>query len=74
MKLQNFIKGVEILRQHYTTQDGYHLAAEHGQIYLYATDTPLSDVEFSEMLDLGWFQPDNTKEGYSQEDVWSAFV
>lgn len=41
MNLKNFIEGINTLRPYYEEPDGYHLGAEHDEIYLYATDRPL---------------------------------
>ncbi len=76
MNLKNFVAGVEILLPYYNKPDGCHLGAEHDQIYLYATDAPLTDVDVARMRELGWFQPEQDDDGqpYDQEDGWSAFV
>jgi uncharacterized protein YqhQ len=58
MNLKNFIDGVDILKKYYDNLGGYHLGAEHDQIYLYQTDKPLSDEDQTKMKSLKWFQPD----------------
>lgn len=74
MNLRNFLRGAEILRSHYNDPDGYHIGAEHDQVYFYETSSPLSDAEYVEMIGLGWFQPDCEEGVYSHADGWSAFV
>lgn len=78
MQLSKFIEGLTILRPHYNDQDGYHLGAEHDQIYIYATDTPLSEEELKKLYGLGFFQPDVEDfvgpESYQPQDGWSAYV
>lgn len=74
MKLSNFIEGLVILRGHYTGQDGYHLGAEHDQIYVYATDTLLSPANVVKMKELGWFQPEQPNEDYDPSNGWSALI
>lgn len=81
MTLENFMKGLDILKPHYTKPDGYHLGAEHDQIYVYATDTPVSADDVAELLGFGFFQPEVKFEGdeptvadYNPEEGWSLYV
>lgn len=74
MTLGNFIEGCKILQPYYDKPNGYHLGAEHDQIYVYATEKPLSDEDVAKMRDLGFFQPDCSEEEYDPKDGWSAFV
>jgi len=75
MKLSEFLDGLSILTNHYDGGNGYHLGAEHDQIYLYKTDTPLSAEEVERMKSLGWFQPEQYDGSeYDPENGWSAFV
>ena len=74
MRLSKIIDGLTILRRHYTNPDGYHLSAEHDQIYLRSTDTPLTPEEAAEMFKLGWFQPDAREKSYQCDCGWSAFA
>ena len=75
MNLKNFTEGVSIIRAFYDDPDGYHIGAEHDQLYLYATDRPMDEASVAKLKELGWFQPDSTDDdAYSPEDGWSAFV
>jgi hypothetical protein len=74
MTLENFIEGCKILQPYYENPNGYHLGAEHDQIFVYATQNPLSENDVQKMRDLGFFQPDTSEEQYDAEDGWSAFV
>jgi hypothetical protein len=81
MTLDNFLKGLQILRPHYDKPDGYHLGAEHDQIYIYATNTQVSADDVAELLNLGFFQPDVRYKGeeptvadYDSTVGWSVFV
>lgn len=75
MTLRELVEGIEILRKHYNDPDGYHVGAEHDQIFLWATDTPLSEEEVAQMRELDWFQSEtNEEEGYSPDDGWSAWA
>ncbi len=76
MKLSNFIAGLAILREHFTDQDGYHLSAEHDEIGIYPTDTPLSPDEVKRMHALGWWQVGQDSEAgeYSHDESWGAFA
>jgi hypothetical protein len=73
MNLKNFADGLSIIRKYYKNPDGYHMGAEHDQIYLYATDNPMSAEDVAALRLLGWFQPE-IGEDYSPEDRWSCFV
>ena len=52
----HFIAGLLILAAYFKEPDGYHLAAEHDKIYVYATDSELSLKEVDKMVMLGWTQ------------------
>lgn len=75
MNLGSFVAGVEIIRKYYSARDGYHLAAEHDQIYLYPTDHPMSEEDVAAVRDLGWFQDDaSDSDVYDPAGGWSCFV
>lgn len=75
MNLKNFCEGLAILAPHYDKLDGYHLGAEHDQIFLYATNRPLSEEAVAKMRELGWFQPEQDDDApYDPGEGWSAFV
>lgn len=74
MRLNEITLGIAIAQQYYNDPNGYHLAAEHDQIYLYATSDTMTDEDVEKMKKLGWFQPDNDGETYDPENGWSAFV
>lgn len=74
MRLNNIIRGIQIVQDYYDNPNGYKLTAEDDQIYLYATDRPLTDDSVKQMKDLGWFQPNNDGETYDPLNGWSAFV
>ena len=58
MKMFEFLAGIAILSPHYVTPNGYNLGADHDVIYVYSTDTPLSEEEVKQMKGLGWIQED----------------
>lgn len=75
MNLKDIMRGLEILKPHFNDEAGYHMGAEHDQIYVYATDKPLPIEAAKELMKLGWFQPDTDDDaGYSLDDGWSCFV
>lgn len=74
MRLNDIIRGINILQDYYVNPNGYKLSADHDQIFLAATERALSDDSVIEMKRLGWFQPDNDGETYDPENGWSAFV
>lgn len=74
MNLKNLVEGIEILRKHFDNPDGYHLGAEHDQVYIYATDKPLDAENVTALRSLGWFQPDTSEDDYAPEESWSAFT
>ena len=78
MSLKNFADGLAIIRAFYDDQDGYHIGAEHDQIYLYATDVPMDADSIAKLRELGWFQSDEDdadgKPIYAPSSSWSVFV
>ncbi len=76
MNLLQFTSGIKILQQYYDNPNGYHLEASHDTIHLYPTDRPLTAEHVKEMLDLGWWQPDQYEETYEYdpESGWNAFT
>ena len=79
MNLKNFADGLAIIRAFYTDQDGYHIGAEHDQIYLYATDVPMDAAAIAKLQEIGWFQDEaeNDADGkpiYDPSSSWSVFV
>ena len=79
MNLKNFVDGINILRPYYDKQDGYHLGAEHDEVYLYATDKPVSEEDLKKLLSLGWFQSEGgaheeTPQDYNPSSGWMAFT
>lgn len=79
MKLKNFLEGITILQKYYREPDGYHLSADHDVIYLYGTETPLSEQDLAEMIKLGWFQA-NSEDGefkasdYDSDEGWQCYT
>lgn len=76
MNLLQFTSGIKILQQYYDNPGGYHLEASHDTIHLDPTDRPLTPEHVREMLDLGWWQPDQVEEDYEYdpESGWNAFT
>jgi hypothetical protein len=75
MRLNKFIEGLKTLQPYYTDVDGYHISAEHGRFYAYATDSPLTADDVQKMQELGWFQPDQGDgTEYDPWNGWSAFT
>lgn len=75
MNLGSFITGAEIIRKYYSARDGYHLAAEHDQIYLYPTDHPMTEEDVFAVKELGWFQDDvGDDDEYDPTSGWSCYV
>lgn len=73
MKVQDIIAGIEILTPYYDNLD-YQIGAEHDQIYMYQTDTPVSDEDMTKLKELGWFQEGVEEDSYDVAESWSAFV
>ncbi len=75
MRLGNFREGLEILTRYFNDPDGYHIGAEHDQIYIYATNRPLSEEDVAKMVELGWFQDELPEDApYDPEEGWSVFT
>lgn len=79
MDLKDFADGIAIIRAFYDDPDGYHIGAEHDQIYLYATDVPVDAASIAKLQELGWFQSDAESDAngapiYDPASSWSTFV
>lgn len=74
MDLGDFKSGVEIISRYYADPSGYHLAAEHDQIYLYPTDSPMSEEDVAAVKELGWFQDGGEDDVYDSDNGWSCYV
>lgn len=75
MRLQAFIEGLQILSRYYHDPDGFHMEASHDEFTLFATDNPVSDVDYDRLKELGWSQTEmHDDDGYDQEESWSAYV
>jgi hypothetical protein len=78
MKFTELTQAISILSPYYDDPDGYHVGAEHDQIYLYATDRALAPEDVIRMLALGWFQEsgatDDEPEAYDAEEGWQSFT
>lgn len=74
MNLHEFRRGLDVFSMYYADAEGYHLAAEHDQIYLYPSDSPMSEDDVATVKALGWFQEDTPEDEYSPDDGWSCFV
>ena len=81
MNTANIIAGLTILSRN--CPDGYGVTAEHDAIS--HSDVKLSEVEVTEMLALGWFQPnvvarlaeyseDGMARTYDPEEGWMAYT
>lgn len=78
MKMSDVIEGLTILQKYYR-EDGYHLAAEHDEIYAFETQKQLSPEDAKKMFDLGWIQVDAETDDYGNapydpECGWVAYV
>lgn len=80
MNLKNFARGLELTRPYYTDPDGYHLSAEHDQIWLHSTDKPMAEADVQAMIDAGWSQErsnyneDMAVKHYRADESWYCFV
>lgn len=77
MNLQSFTDGLDILKVYYNDPTGYHLAADHDQIFLYPTDRPVVEADVERLSNLGWFQAETSgdlPESYDSAEGWSCFV
>lgn len=74
MAFDKVLRALEITRPHFTDPSGYHLGAEHDEIYIWKTDTPLSEAEVAEMRALGWEQPDAAGDAYDPEQSWMRHI
>ena len=80
MILSGLIEGIQILMKYYK-KDGWHLSAEHDEISMDPTDTPVEPADLERLCKLGWFQSgiagddeDFAPKHYDPEEGWSAFT
>lgn len=80
MNLKDLLTGIRTLQSYYTKPEGHHLAAEHDQIWLYATDKPLPPDDVQKMIDANWWQErsDYSKDfmvaEYDPEKSWTGYT
>ena len=75
MNLKEFREVLDILTPYYKDQAGYHLGADHDVIYLYATDSPVSESDVKKLFELGAGQEGiDGFEDYDPEEGWYVFV
>jgi hypothetical protein len=82
MKTKDFMEGLHILHTYYNNPDGYHLRAEHDTIYIYATDTEITEEDVEHLCYLGFIQEDVELEAgeefapanYDPDEGWVAYV
>lgn len=80
MNLKDILTGIKILQPYYDKPDGYHLSAEHDQIWLHSTNRPVSREDVQKLIDANWFQEDADYEDefkvehYDPEQSWTAYV
>lgn len=80
MELNNFINGLQIFQLYFNKPDGFHIGAEHDQIYVYNTDHPMHADDVARVVAIGWFQPEVPYEDeflpemYNPEEGWSCYV
>lgn len=80
MNLKDLLTGIQVLQPYYEKPDGYHLSAEHDQIWLHSTDRPLSPEDVQKMIDASWWQErSDYSEGFKVTDYdpgesWTGYV
>lgn len=81
MKLIDMIETLNMVLPYYDDPTDYVFGAEHDQIYLYATDRPLSPEHVNRMVELGWSQKGGANEdapdayaAYDPEESWYTFT
>lgn len=80
MNLKDLLTGITTLQPYYDKPDGYHLSAEHDQIWLCATSRPLSPEDVQKMIAANWWQErddygeDMKMSDYKPEESWTGYV
>lgn len=76
MNLAAFREGLEILSKYYDDPDGYPISASYDQLWMSATDRPLSDVDVARMYEIGWMQDESIEEKapYDPEETWTCYL
>ncbi len=78
MKLKHLADAIAILIPYYDDPNGYHVGAEHDEIFLYETDRPLSPEDVQRMVAMGWSQDggadEESPEDYRPDLGWKHFT
>lgn len=80
MNLKGMLAGIQTAQPFYEKPEGYHLGAEHDQIWLYKTDRPMDTEAVQKMIDAGWFQEDVEYDdefkaaNYDPEESWTCYT
>jgi hypothetical protein len=83
MRARDIAAGINLLLTYYDNPEGYHVGADHDQVYMSATNRALTPEDVEKMVALGWHQEhvgrgDYTEEfaskHYRPEEVWIAYV
>jgi hypothetical protein len=74
MKLNELKAAIEILTKYYNNPAGYHVGADHDQIYFFRVDKSMDDKDIEKLRDLGFFQPHVNDEVYNPQEGWSAYT
>lgn len=71
------IEGMNILSTYYSDKGAYKVGAEHDQIYMFATEEPVSEDDIKRLRELGWFQEFIDHEDgdeYDPGESWAIYV
>lgn len=82
MNLKGMLAGILTAQPYYEKPDGYHLNAEHDQIWLAATDKMMDAPDVQKMLEAGWHQEhdgrdygkDMTVADYRSDESWTCYT
>lgn len=80
MNLKDLLTGITTLQPYYDEPAGYHLSAEHDQIWLHSTSRPLSPEDVQKMIDASWWQEhedygeDFTVADYDPDESWTGYT
>lgn len=82
MNLKGMVNAISIAREFYEQPDGYHLNAEHDQIWLAPTDRPMPPDAVAAMIAAGWHQEhgerdygkDMTVSDYRADESWTCYT
>jgi hypothetical protein len=74
MTIPELIESLEIFQRYFEGSAPFAISAEHDEIWITATDLPISEQDIKRLRELGWQQPDWLTDEYDPGATWQHFV